>query len=370
MVVRGGYGVYYNNAVQSYNQIARNLVQQSPLSKSLNVANSPANPLTLANGFVASPNVTTNTYAVDPNFQIGYSQNWYTSVQQNVSASMVMTVTYAGVKGTRAAQEFQPNTYPAGAVNPCLSCQPGYLYLTSNGNSTRHSGKIELRRRFHGGLSTNFAYTYGKGIDDASGLGSANAGIAQNWLNLSGERGLSDGDQRHLFNMTFQYSTGVGVHGGALLSGWRGLILKGWTMQGNLSEGSGTPFSPTYFLPTQLTGVQGTLRPQYTGADPYAAPDGRYLNPAAYTAPPNGQWGNAGRNTLIGPNQFSLNGSMARSFADRITATFSANNALNHPTYSSWNATFNPNLADGGQFGIRNPPGGMRTVQATLRWTF
>jgi hypothetical protein len=85
--VRGGYGVYYNTS--AYNQMARTMYQQSPLSKSLSVQYSASNPLTLANGFVASPNTTTNTFAIDPHFRVGYAQIWNLSLQQNLSASMV-----------------------------------------------------------------------------------------------------------------------------------------------------------------------------------------------------------------------------------------------------------------------------------------
>ena len=57
MVVRAGYGVYYNTSV--YQSIALQMAQQSPLSKSLSVQNSlRPNPLTLANGFNASLGIT------------------------------------------------------------------------------------------------------------------------------------------------------------------------------------------------------------------------------------------------------------------------------------------------------------------------
>ena len=82
LVVRGGYGVYYDTSV--YQPIAIQMAQQSPLSKSLSVQNSAANPLTLANGFNAPPNITTNTFAIDPNFRVGYAQNWQLSVQRDL----------------------------------------------------------------------------------------------------------------------------------------------------------------------------------------------------------------------------------------------------------------------------------------------
>ncbi|HUI57009.1 MAG TPA: carboxypeptidase-like regulatory domain-containing protein [Bryobacteraceae bacterium] len=367
-VVRGGYGVYYNTSV--YRSIAMSMMQQAPLSKTLSVQNSASDPLTLANGFNASPNITPNTFAIDPNFRVGYSQNWQLSVQQNVTASMVMTATYLGIKGTRATQEFLPNTYPAGVVSPCPSCPSGFYYMTSNGNSTREAGQLNLRRRFHNGFSSSFQYTYAKAIDDAN-LGSSTAGatgaavVAQNWLDLSAERGLSNFDQRHQFQADFQYSTGVGVHGGALLSGWRGAIFKGWTFLSTINYASGTPLTPIYPVPVNRTGVIGTVRADYTGQPAYEAPPGLFLNSAAYAGPPAGQWGSAGRNSIIGPNQFTMTGTMQRTFVEKFDFRLDSQNILNHPTYTAWNTTVGSPL-----FGTANPPKGMRALQLTLRWRF
>ena len=130
---------------------------------------------------------------MDPNFRIGYAQNWQLSVQRDLPGGLVMTATYLGTKGTRAQQQFLPNTYPAGAVNPCPACPPGYYYLTSNGNSTREAGTFQLRRRLHNGFTASAQYTFAKAIDDAAlgGRGQGSTVVAQNWLDLGGERGLS-----------------------------------------------------------------------------------------------------------------------------------------------------------------------------------
>jgi hypothetical protein len=364
MLIRAGYGVTYDTS--GYTSISSSMAQQAPLSKSLSVANTPANPLTLANPFVAPPGALTNTFGIDPNFRIGYSQSWQASVQQDIPGSMVMTVTYLGIKGTRAVQQFLPNTYPAGVPNPCATCLPGYYYMTSNGNSTRNSGSLQLRRRFHNGFLASANYTYSKAIDDAAlgGRGQGSAVTAQNWLDLAGERGLSPFDQRHLLNAQLQYSTGVGIRGGGLLSGWRGAIVKGWTASTNISAGSGLPETPMYSQTVAGTGVVGPIRPLYTGAGIYDAPPGRFLNPAAYTAPLVGFWGNAGRDTIIGPNRFSMNASMERSFS-KLTLRVAANNALNHASYNSWVTNISSS-----QFGLANPPGSMRNLTLNLRWRF
>src|SRR5207253_3193257 len=132
------------------------------------VQNTPENPLTLANGFNASSRTTPNTYAVDPDFRVGYSQNWQFSIQRDLPGALVATATYLGIKGTRGMHEFLPNTFPIGARNPCPTCPTGFVYLASNGNSTREAGQIQLRRRLHNGITASAQYTFSKSIDDAA----------------------------------------------------------------------------------------------------------------------------------------------------------------------------------------------------------
>jgi hypothetical protein len=364
MVIRAGYGVYYNTSV--YQAIAMQMAQQSPLSKSLSVANGPGNPLTLANGFNAAPGSTPNTFAIDPDFLAGYSQNWQASVQRDLLESMVITATYLGIKGTRAVQVFLPNTVPAGAANPCPACPSGFAFMTSNGNSTREAGQLQLRRRLHNGFTASVQYTYAKAFDNAAlgGRGQGSSVIAQNWLDLSAERGPSSFDQRHQVNFQGQFTTGIGVAGGTLLRGWKGAAWKGWTFVANIIAGSGMPLSPT--LPTVVrgTGVTGTSRPDVTGAALYAAPVGLFLNPAAYTTPAAGQWGDAGRNSIVGPGQFVMNASMGRSFGD-FDVRFDSTNVLNHVTFPNWNT-----VVGSANFGLPNTANGMRNLQATVRWRF
>ena len=369
MVIRAGYGVYYNTSM--YLPIATQMAQQSPLSKSLSVQSSPGNPLSLANGFNATPGITPNTFGVDPNFRVGYSQNWQMSIQRDLPGALVATVLYLGSKGTREMQEFLPNTYPAGAANPCPACPTGFIYLASNGNSTRHAGQIQLRRRLQSGFTATLQYTFSKSIDDGA-LGGRNQGgyvIAQNWLDLAAERGLSNFDQRHQLSLLAQYTTGMGLHGGTLVNGWKGALFKEWTIGSQITAASGMPLTPVDFAAVAGTGVTGSIRPDYTGAPLYSPPAGLYLNPAAYAVPQSGQWGNAGRNTIIGPSQFGLNASLGRIFQmnERFSLDFrvDATNALNHVTFPSWNTTVTST-----QFGLPNPANSMRSVQTSVRLRF
>lgn len=389
LVVRAGYGVYDNTSV--YQTIYTQLAQQPPLSKTLSVQNSPTDPLTLADGFKASPSTTPNTFAIDPNFRVGYAQEWQASVQRDLPGSLQLLVSYLGIKGTRGLQEFLPNTYPIGAVNPCPSCPAGYVYLASNGNSTREAGSVELRRRLHSGFTATVTYTFSKSIDDDASLGgqgallssqftqssqnsepqnsltistpasASNAIVAQNWLNLAAERSLSSFDQRHVLSLQMQYTTGMGLAGGTLLSGWRAALLKNWMCAAQITAGSGLPETPIYLAAVPGTGITGTIRPDYIG--------GVSLNPAAYTAPSPGQWGNAGRNSITGPVQFDLDASLGRTFrvGDRfhLDLRVDATNALNHVTYTAWNTTIN-----NAQFGLPASANAMRTLRTMLRLRF
>jgi trimeric autotransporter adhesin len=381
LVIRAGYGVYYDTSV--YQTLATQMAQQFPLSKSLTVQNTPANPLTLSDGFNAPPATTPNTFGIDPNFRPGYAQNWQFSVQRDLPGSLQMTAMYIGIKGTHGTQEFLPNTYPAGAINPCPACPAGYEYVTSNGNSTREAGSIQLRRRLHSGFTASVQYTFAKAIDNDAVLGGVGASastpvasatpgaaaasasrnllVAQNWLDLSAERSLSTFDQRHLVSSTIQYTTGMGLAGGTLLNGWRGALFKGWLLSTTISAGTGLPLTPVYLAPVQGTGVTNALRPTYTGASVYDAPPGLSLNPAAYAAPLPGQWGNAGRDSITGPFQFALNASAGRTFrlTDRLSGDLriDSTNPLNHVTYPSWNTTFGSP-----QFGLPLTANAMRAL--------
>jgi hypothetical protein len=197
----------------------------------------------------------------------------------------------------------------------------------------------------------------------------ASPAIAQNWLRLGAERGLSTFDQRHLLNVQAQYTTGMGIGGKTLMSGWKGTALKEWTILTQITVGSGLPETPVYLAAVPGTGVTGSIRPDRTGAPLYAAPAGLALNPAAYSAPLAGEWGNAGRDSIIGPSQFSLDASLGRTFrvSDRFNLDLrvDSTNFLNHPTFTAWNSTVNS-----AQFGLPTAANAMRAMQVTLRLRF
>lgn len=404
IVVRAGYGLYRDTSV--YQPSVLQLAQQAPLSKTLSVQNSATCPLTLANGFTPCSSVTANTFAVDPNFRVGYAQTWQVAVQRDLPAALQMTATYLGVKGTRGVQQFLPNTYPIGASNPCAACPAGFVYETSGGNSTRQSGMLQLRRRLRSGFTANLAYTFSKSIDNDSVVGgqgrvatstqgqssqgpstpqtptgtptsaptqssaaAPSPTIAQNWLDLRAERARSTFDQRHLLSLQAQYTSGQEAGGGTLMTGWRGRLLKEWTVLTQISAGTGLPQTPIYLAAVPGVGFTGTIRPDLTGSPIYSSRNGTHLNTAAYKAPAAGQWGHAGRDSINGPSQFSLNASLARTFRPTqrfyFDARLDATNLLNNGVFTSWFSTVNST-----QFGLPAAANPMRSIETTLRLRF
>lgn len=369
LVIRGGYGVYYNTSI--YGMIAANMAQQPPFAQVLSVSGSAANPLNIANAFLLARDQTTlSTYAVDPNYRVGYAQTWMLSVQHDLPFHMFATAGYLGTKGTRLDQQFLPNSVPPGLAESVLP--HGFIYETSNGNSIYHAAQFQLNRRFRAGLMAHASYQFSKSIDDAGtgGRGQGNTPVAQDWLDLSAERGLSSFDARHNLSLLFQYSTGMGTQGGTLLSGWKGALAKDWTVSGNISVRSGNPFTATIGgNRSQVAGtaVSNTVRADATGL-PIDVP-GMLFNTAAFTSPAAGLWGDAGRNTIPGPTTFYLNGGLGRvfRFGERHSADLQvqAQNLLNRVTITSWGTVVGAN-----NYGLATAAAGMRKITISLRFRF
>jgi hypothetical protein len=287
------------------------------------------------------------------------------------------------------------------------------VYQTSGGDSTRQAGQVQLRRRLRSGFTASLLYTFSKSIDDdaflggqghvlagnqsaapsggqgpsSGGSGGGSAGgstgttstttqsssttpaIAQNWLNLHAERSLSSFDQRHLLNLQAQYTSGEGLRGGTLMGGWPGRLFKEWTIVTTAVVGSGLPETPVYLAAVPGTGQTGTIRADPTGAPISISRGNQHLNPAAFSAPQLGLWGTAGRNSITGPDQFSLDSSVARTFRPSgrfyLDLKVSATNMLNHPVFTGWNTTVNST-----QFGLPLNSNAMRSLETQLRLRF
>jgi trimeric autotransporter adhesin len=377
MTLRVGYGIYYNGSVWA--QFAARLASQPPFAVSNTITTSTANPLNLADGFVSAlPNQTIkNTFAVDRNYRTGYAQTWTAFLQDNITRSVVVELGYIGTKGTRLDLNRLPNRAPAGSPltaeqNRQISNAVGFTYDSSDADSIYHAGHVRVMRRFRRGVSTNFTYTYSKSIDDTSTFGGAGNTIVQDDTNFRAERGLSSFDRRHVFADNYVLTSPFGNNGFVPSSHpWVNRAFSDWTLSGSVSLGSGTPFTARVLGNQSNNGGTGAIGSGRANSTGLPVEDGSgYFNPLAFAIPPSGFYGDASRNTIPGPWQFSINMSLARSFRlgdDRRRLEFrvDSSNTLNHVNISGIGTVINAVNYD-----LATAAGGMRTVTATVRLRF
>jgi hypothetical protein len=371
LVLKAAYGLYRN--LGGYESLALLLSQQPPFARTFNIASTPQAPLSLADAFpLQVPTEVANTYAVDPDFRAAYAHNWQVSIQRDLPASLTFIAAYLGEKGSHLPQAILPNTEPPGSTVPS-SGPAGFVYLTSNGRSSRHAAQLTLRRRLYSGFTATVQYTLAKATDDAAtfsnrSLGASALSIAQDWRNPEGERGPSSFDQRHKVDVQFQYTTGVGLTGGTLVDGFWGSLWKDWTVATQFIAGSGLPSTPVAFLTVEGTGVVG-IRPSLTGLPTGAVGPDSYANPAAYSLPAPGMWGTADRNSLRGAAEMSMDLSLSRVFrlGSRLNLEWRADatNVLNLLTYSTLDAVFGSP-----RFGRPTAANPMRTLRMSMRLRF
>jgi hypothetical protein len=365
IVVRSGYGIYYNGGV--YGQLASNMVGQPPFAQTATLQTSTLAPLTLEAGFPPVPSLTiANTFAVDPNYHPGYAQQWTTSIQETIGRGYVIQVAYNGTKGTDLDVLQLPNRALPG--NPLTAQQrlliadaSEFTYDTSVGNSTYNAAQVNFTRRFGRGTSFQLLYTFSKAIDDSSTLGGGAVLIPND---LRAERALSPTDQRHVLRMNYNYVSQIGN----MRTGFLANIMRGWTLAGGLNATSGTPFTAVVTGDPSGTGYSGNSRAEATGL-PVTNGSG-YFNPLAFTTPATGTFGDAGRDTIPGIPNFSMNASFFRSFRlddkRRIEFRIDSTNPINHPYVTGINTTVNSIE----QYGLPVRAGAMRSMTATVRIRF
>ncbi|MGH9664690.1 MAG: TonB-dependent receptor domain-containing protein [Bryobacteraceae bacterium] len=376
LVIRAGYGLYY--VPNAYNQFMSALASEPPWATTNSLSTSLQGILTLASGFTLAPpgKTVTNSYAVDRYYKMPYAHSWNFSLQQDLPAAMVLELSYRGTKGTRLNIARSPNSAPPGSPLTAeerrqIGDAVGFTYYSSDGNSIYNALQVRVMRRFRRGVSFNLNYTFSKSIDDSSTFGGAGNTVAQDPNDLAAERGLSSFDQRHRLTGNLIWTSPVGGTNG-LLAGKPVLerLLKDWTFSTSLTAASGTPLTARVLgnrADSSGTGTVGAGRAEATGL-PIEDASG-FFNPAAFTLPPLGAYGNAGRNTIPGPGAVTLNASFGRSITlaerKRLEFRIESTNVLNHVNYTNLETVVN--AVD---YGLPLTAGQMRTMQAVVRFRF
>lgn len=372
-VIRGGYGVSYNSG--SYSTIARELAAQPPFAVSENPIGTAGLPLQLTNAFTTAGScslIECNNYGIDPNYQLGRLQTWNVDVQKDLTQAWVLSGGYTRTTGSNLDMVRAPNRAVSGVglLNPE---DAAFLWQTSQGISVLNAGTIRLQRRFVHGIGGTVIYTLAKSMDDASNYGGGGTVVAQNDQDLLGEYSLSSFNRRHQVtgNISFELPFGQNkpwLNGGGF---WAG-AFGGWRGAANVTWETGTPLTPRALnASTNLaSGVNGTLRADYLGGPIQLANPtiGEFFNTAAFAAP-QGPYGTALRNMIIGPDYTDLDGQFSRDIRmglnHSLTLQIVGTNILNLVNYGSINTTVNSR-----GFGEVTSIKPMRTIQLQFRFRY
>ncbi len=369
-VVRGGYGINYSSV--PYLSVAQKLTAQPPFATTDTVTGTPVAPLALSDAFSGTPaTTTTNNFAVDKNYTIGYVHLWNVDVQRELTRTLTGGVSYTGTKGLSLDILRAPNRDATGTT--INGVQP-FIWESSGAESILYSFSGRLRKRLSQGFQVGGTYTYSNSRDDASSLGGGGGTVAQNDKDLAAEWGPSSFDVRHRVAIDFSFELPFGPNRRWLSKeGWAGEIFGGWMLNGNLAYSSGSRYTArvTGSVADVAGGVNGTRRASYNG-DPIALANptiDRFFNTSAFSVPIAGTFGNSTRNMIVGPEAKTFNLSLMKNFTVRGTRGLSlrvqANNVLNQAVWGSIDTVVNSPT-----FGQVTSVRPMRSVQIILRVNF
>ena len=245
---------------------------------------------------------------------------------------------------------------------------------------------MNVRRAFQKGWLLAANYMWSHSIND-DGIGGGESDKPQNVFCRSCEKASSDDDVRQMFNVSAVYELPFGA--GKRLVAQPGIgraIFGGWQLSGIATARTGLPVNVVInrtnsALPDQYS-VSGAERPDLVPGVSLIPAGGQtpnnWINPAAFTTPASGTYGDAGRNLVRAPGLWQVDLAMAKkvSLTDRLGMQFRAEafNVFNRAQFGSPQA----NLSSPLSFGVITTPvnqgatgsGTPRQFQLALRLSF
>ncbi len=377
-VVRGGYGMSYihfnrlgGENLLSYNGptiISNSLAQQTfsgttpvPICTGSNYLGCfRKTEQGFPEGFVA-PQLF-NPLAARVNFtpadtRTAYVQNWHLTVQHELPWKLLLDVGYVGNRSNKLIiladyNQARPNAptenTPLQARRPFSNYS--FIQASYNGGwASYHAAQVKLERRFSDGLYLLNSFTWSKAMDNAAGHLEASFGDNSrgNIKNLANDKGRANYDQP--FNNTTslvldlpfgkdrRFASSIPTAADYVIGGWRMTLIHSLT--------SGLPANLTYSPAAAFqVGSSLTYRPNQALSDLYTAEGERdprnYLNILGVTVPTDRSqpFGNAGRNTVRGPNFWQADLGLHKSFpvwgeSTRLEFRMEAFNLLNRSNF-------------------------------------
>jgi hypothetical protein len=370
-VLRGGWGVYYAH----YSGNIPGGLAAGPYSATTVTTNNVVNgqpQFTLANPFViAGTPGTVALSGVSTNLRNSYAHQYSLSVERELTRNIGLRISYIGSKGTQLAYRRDVNQPVASTVAFNAARRPYPLFnavtFADNGANMLYSGlQTQLQKRFSHGLLFSSAWTWAKEISDTDDTGDFELNTTiENTYDRRRDRGNVYSVPRHQWLNQALYELPFG----------KGPLLSGWQINALFNVSSGNWFTPVITGPDPSNTNQTTLRPDVNGKIGLPHTVSPWFDPAAFTTPANGSFGNAGRGIIEGPGYVLLSLGIQKTVhleklgLVQFVAAFQ--NVLNHTNLGEPQATVNN--ANGGKITsthIFPPAGAARTGQLGLRWNF
>jgi len=250
----------------------------------------------------------------------------------------------------------------------------GFTYDTTGAFSNFNALQVRFQKRMSHGLMFMARYTYSKSLDDASTIGGGGQTVIQNNADPRGDYGQSSFDMRHQFLANFMYQLPFGERQRFARKGWEKAVFGAWRLNGSFTAHSGTPFTVRVFSkdPTcqNVPGVNSERADQIGSAALTNPNIQEWFNTAAFTAP-TGCFGSAPRNSVTGPEMFTINSGLSKTIQfgrdglRRLDFSWNTNNLLNRVNYSGLSTVLGSST-----FGQITGAAAMRSMTFTTRVNF
>jgi hypothetical protein len=353
-VVRAGVGVFH--ALNTGGATLGSLTSTLPYFVNATVVSSNTTPQLFLSELFPTPDkvggaVTSNQ---DLGRRTGYIYQYNFTIQHQLRPNLLLETGYLGNTGQKQVGTVYLNQprlpenpaapTPFAARVPYPNLSPVFSQNTNYQWSNYNAGYVKLEQRLSAGLSFSAAYTYAKAIDSG--------GAGQNMYDRRPERGLADNDVRHNFIGSWVYDLPVGKGRPLNISNpLANAVIGGWQVNGIANFRTGMPY--TISTANDIANVStGGQRANATGVAPRKL-DPRTnnllgLDPAAYSTPARGQFGNLARNTQPGFGANNWDFSTIKNFAisplgeqSRLQLRFEWFNVFNHTQFFNPAATQN-----------------------------
>jgi len=256
---------------------------------------------------------------------------------------------------------------PLFSINPLVS---DIDYRTNWGASKYHSVQLRLEKRYSGGLTASFAYTWSHNLANTRGV--RNSTPPQDARCTRCEWGNAVEDRHQAAVVSHVYELPFGAKRQFLNQGVLARVVGNWDLTGVWIMYSGAYFTPSLASPVSNSAGGGTQRPDRIRDGNLPAGQrtiDRWFDISAFATPRQFTFGNSGTFVLEGPGYFNTDLGIHRNFrfTERAALSFRWElfNSFNRANFNNPNASIG--TASAGQISGTQPA---RIMQMGLKLQF